>query len=353
MASVWGGDSPSVAWGYNSWQSNTVAISLTAPSGLTSSIGTVEAHNMEGWGRQEWGNSGWGVDYSVSLTGQQASTSLGTPTTILTVPLSAPSNLTSSIGSPTLDITSIAALTGVSATANVGDFDNAGTMVGWGRNGWGEEPYGDSWNKLIQPTGLSATSSVGTITPADVVGVTGIEATSAIGSPTLDITSVEVLTAPSSLTASVGSITPTEMVVGLTGQSATSSVGGIILDAIEIGLTGQEATSSVGAITPADAVGLTGQAATSAVGAIVPEIGVPLTGLSITSSVGAITPEDVVGLTGQEAISSVGGAAALGYADVDIDGNTSYTDINKTNSASYSDVDVSGNTSYTDVDHAA
>ena len=39
--------------------------------------------------------------------------------------------------------------------------DNAGTLVGWGRNGWGEEPYGDSFNKLVQPAGVSATSSVG------------------------------------------------------------------------------------------------------------------------------------------------------------------------------------------------
>ena len=32
MASVWGGDDPSVAWGYNSWESNTVTQSLTAPT---------------------------------------------------------------------------------------------------------------------------------------------------------------------------------------------------------------------------------------------------------------------------------------------------------------------------------
>ena len=30
----------------------------------------------------------------------------------------------------------------------MGDFDNAGTLVGWGRNGWGEEPYGDSFNQI-------------------------------------------------------------------------------------------------------------------------------------------------------------------------------------------------------------
>ena len=48
MASIWGGDSPSVAWGQNTWQSNTVAQSLTAPSSLTSSIGSVEAFPEQG-----------------------------------------------------------------------------------------------------------------------------------------------------------------------------------------------------------------------------------------------------------------------------------------------------------------
>ena len=51
MASVWGGDSPSVAWGYNSWESNTVTQSLTGQS-LTGSVGSLNAFNKEGWGRQ-------------------------------------------------------------------------------------------------------------------------------------------------------------------------------------------------------------------------------------------------------------------------------------------------------------
>ena len=314
----------------------------------------ISDYNAEGWGRQQWGNSGWGVDYSISLTGQSATSSIGSVTAFDTQTVSLTGqSATSSIGSLTFDITSIVIPTGQQAQSELGDFDNAGTLVGWGRNGWGEEPYGDSFNKLVQPTGLSATSSVGTVTVADVIGITGQEATSAIGSPTLDITSVEALTAPSSLTASVGAISPTQTVVGLTGQEATATVGGIILDAVEIGLTGQEATSSIGSVTTEDSVGLTGQSATSSVGSVVLEIGVPLTGLSATSSVGTITPEDVIGLTGQEATSAVGEPAILGYADVDIDGNTSYTNVTKNNSASYSDVDVSGNTSYTDVDHAA
>ena len=32
MASIWGGDDPSVAWGQNTWQSNTVTQSLTGQS---------------------------------------------------------------------------------------------------------------------------------------------------------------------------------------------------------------------------------------------------------------------------------------------------------------------------------
>ena len=68
----------------------------------------------------------------------------------------------------------------------------AGTLVGWGRNGWGEEPYGDSFNSLVQPAGVSATSSVGSLssTVENFVPITGVQATSALGSLTLNLTSV-------------------------------------------------------------------------------------------------------------------------------------------------------------------
>ena len=60
------------------------------------------------------------------------------------------------------------------------------------------------------------------------------------------------------------------------------------------------------------------------------EIGVPLTGVSSTASVGAITPADVIGLTGVEATTEIGttGFGTIGYKDIDITGNTSYTDVN-------------------------
>jgi len=271
----------------------TSVTTLTAPSTLTSSVGAVQAHNMEGWGRQEWGNSGWGVEYAVALTGLGATSSVGSVDAkdLLEISLTAPSGLTASLGSLTLDLTSIATLTAPSTlTASVGDFDNAGTLVGWGRNGWGEEPYGDSWNKLVQPSGLSATASVGAVVPADVVGLTGVSAT-----------------------ASVGAIAPAD-VVGLTGVSATASVGAII-PAIGEALSGVSATASVGAIAPADVVGISGLGVTASVGEItVTETQiVALSGVSVTASVGAIAPADVMGLTGVSATASVG---AIAPADV-------------------------------------
>ena len=58
-----------------------------------------------------------------------------------------------------------------------------------------------------------------------------------------------------------------------------------------------------------------------------------LTGVSATTSVGAASPTQmIVGLTGQSATASLGsaGTSPLYYKDVDITGNTSYTDIEHT-----------------------
>ena len=311
-------------------------VALTAPSESTSSVGSLKAANFEGWGRQTWGNSGWGVEYAVELSGLGLTSSVGSilARELKDVPLTAPSNQgATALGSITTTQLSIAALTAPSQmTSQLGDFDNAGTLVGWGRNGWGEEPYGDSFNKLVQPAGLSATSSVGALLPADVVGITGVSAT-----------------------ASVGAISPAD-VVGITGVSATASVGAIVVG-IGVPLTGVSVTASVGAIDPADVMGLTGVSATvslgtpeitetqlvkigfdgvttpailnSSVGSILLEIGVPLTGVSSTASVGSIFPEDVVGITGVEATAEIGttGFGTLAYKDIDITGITSYTDV--------------------------
>ena len=270
-------------------------------SGMGGQANTVDAN---AWGMLQWGQNQWSDQNSVDVT------------------LTAPTQM----------------------TGEVGEFENAGTLVGWGRNGWGEEPYGDSSNNLVQPAGVSASVSVGSLTTIQMaVGLTApSEATTSVGSLNTEITVP--ITAPSEATTSVGSLTQ-EIGVPLTAPSAaTASVGGIILDAVEIGLTAPSGlTASVGSIGETIGQVLSGQVATSSVGSIVPEIVVPISTAGVgTSAVGAISPDQItVGLSSLEATSSVGQLGIRAYVNVDIDGNTSYNDI-----------DVEGNTSYTDVNAA-
>ena len=57
MASTWGNNT----WGSNEWQDDVVTISVSGLS-ATTSLGSLEAFNDIGWGRQQWSNSGWGVE---------------------------------------------------------------------------------------------------------------------------------------------------------------------------------------------------------------------------------------------------------------------------------------------------
>jgi len=345
------------SWGIMSWSANeygsqdSIDVTLTGLS-ATSNVGVVDAFNTDGWGRQEWGNSAWGVDYAVQLSGQSATSANGSLTTFDTqtiIPTG--QNATSSVGSITTGVLSIADLTGVQATSEVGDFDNAGTLVGWGRNGWGEEPYGDSFNKLVQPTGLSSTSSVGSITatPETIASLTGLSSTSSVGSLSFIISPVVVPTGQSA-TSSVGAPLITQATVGLTGVSATAEVGGIILDALTVELGGLQSTSSVGLLQEQIKEIPTGQQATSSVGSLTVGIGVPLTGVSATSAVGEIIGIPMtVGLTGQIATSSVGTDLILRYyGKLDPKTSTGYTTQSpKTSVSGYSTKTPKNTTGYT------
>jgi len=354
-------------WNQNTWGSqDNVTVSLTAPSGLTSSTGEIAAFSEQGWGSDSWGYENWGESGFRVL------------------------------------------VSGVSATASVGEIV-ASSAQGWGRFEWGEQPWGESDNPVITLSGLSITSSIGSVTiqdeintgwgqdgwgvenwgqsglaveltapseltsslpdttwgaqgwggssdvgdvgvtwggdfilnVADVMGVTGVSATSAIGSPTIILSPTVTLTAPSGLTSNVGALSVGDVTIGLPGFGLTSAVGAITpADVVGISSAGV-ATTGVGSINIDESliVDVTGVGATSAVGSVIIEVAYTLTApANLTSSVGAITPADVVGLTGLEATTAVGNAAPLGYFDIDITGNTNYNDI-----------DITGNTSYTDV----
>jgi hypothetical protein len=180
-------------WGQNSWGSqDDVSITLTGLS-ATSSVGSVEAFPESGWGSDKWGVENWGQSgLNITLTGLSATASLNLPS------------------------------------------ENIVTKPGWGTLNWGENGWGTVESAVFSLTGLSATSSVGSITlPDQLMGLTGLSATSTIGS----------LTAKSDATFT------------LSGLSATSSVGTLTAAAQIVGVTGLSATSTVGSLSPANAAG--------------------------------------------------------------------------------------------------
>jgi hypothetical protein len=130
----------------------------TQHSGMGGQANTVDdnTYGMWAWGTNEWGDQG---PIEITLSGQSATSNFGSVTVSdLQTVIPTGQSATSSVGSIVSGVLSIVDLTGVSATSEVGDFDNAGTLVGWGRNGWGEEPYGDSFNKLVQPARIKFNS---------------------------------------------------------------------------------------------------------------------------------------------------------------------------------------------------
>ena len=244
---------------------------------------------QNGWGRNTWNDGGWGIVGSVLLEGQGATVSLGD----ITVEL----------------------------------------RPGWGTLDWGENGWGSVEEGIEVLTGQQATSSVGSITPADVVGLTGQAATTSIGeftfvlSPTITPTGQVATVSEGQLSLNNGA----DHTQGLETLVATSAVGSIA-PADVMGLTGQQATSQVGNLIEETATFVTLPTVTAmstAVGSIVPDgIALGITGVQATSAIGAITPTAMtVGLEGQQATSSVGDIIVLGYQDVDIVGNTSYTDV--------------------------
>ena len=293
-------------WNQNAWGSqDTVTVPLTGVS-VTSTVGLIDPFNETGWGKDTWGFENWGESaIDAVLPALSATTSLNIPTDFISL------------------------------------------KPGWGTLDWGENGWGTVESAVFNLTGLSATTSVGTLIAKDVVGLPALSATSAIGSLTAFSDHTLVLPALS-LTSSPGLLSVDDHSIGLSGLSATSAVGSIS-PADVMGITAPSAVQTdIGSIIISSnpVIDLTGVSATSSVGGI--SIGnitkITLTALSATSALGSLTTTQlsIASLNGLGLIAttSVGNLPTTGYKNIDIVGNTSYND-----------VDVVGNTSYTDVTH--
>jgi len=204
----------------------------------------------EGWGRQGWGDQSWDGSPYVLLTGLSLTTALGSPTPgwgelawnnsdygwgYPVIPQQQMGltgiSAASALGSPTVTPNTIASLTGQSATSSLGS-----VVTGIG----------------VPLTGISATSSAGTPTARSyhTITLTGISATTAQGSVTIT-SNPTVQPSGVSATTSVGAITPADQVMGLTGISATTSLGTLAtIPDQAMGLTGISATTTLGTVSP-------------------------------------------------------------------------------------------------------
>jgi len=354
MASTWGNNT----WGSNEWADDVILNSLTGQE-LSSNVGsTLEAFNEEGWGRLNYGVADWGegANETISLGGLAVTSSVGSlniEVAYLLEMIGSNHSLTSSVGSPQIDGEIGVPLTGVSATFATPTLSYAGTLVGWGRDEWGDLSWGESPNQVIGLVGQEIESTLGSPTLEFAYELSSQVATTSVGSlsfvisPTISLTgqaatsdegllglafgvSTEPLTGIA-LTCSLGTPGLEFGPSAITGVAATTGVGDLTIGSIELlNLTGVASTSSVGSILPADVIGLTGQ--------------------SSTSAVGSITPTDVVqGLVLDQLTSTVGLLGIEAYANIDTGSNTSYTSVATGSNSSYSNVATGSNTSYNDV----
>ena len=314
ITSGWGAD----AWNTGgSWgQANDEVVQLSGQA-ITSALGTPISGAEQGWGRDGWSEEPWGESFSpvVSVDGFSITSSLGDAVAFPEQGWGRDTWNFESWGFSGLTVE----LSGFEITADLG------------ANGWSNASYGDNgWGMF-------------TINPADAIGLTGQEITSAVPAQ-LDIPEqVQGV----SITSSVGSIFPDQELVGLSGQAITSAIGSVTFDLTSVVIpTGQEITGSVGSTIEGtiEFIPLTGVESTLSVGSVdLGEFAVGLTGQSATFSTGSITPADVMGLTGQEITSSVAGfGTATGF------GIQAYSNVDTGSNSSYTDVATGSNTSYTD-----
>ena len=103
---------------------------------------------------------------------------------------------------------------------------NADTTLktGWGAQAWSDGEWGELKDAIALPTGLSITSSIGSVDiPHQIITPSSFEITTSQGEAFVPVS----IDATLSTTASVGSVSVVDMQVGLTGVSTTSATAGV------------------------------------------------------------------------------------------------------------------------------
>ena len=282
--------------------------------------------------------------------------------------------------------------------------------TGWGAKAWGAGVWGDLSGEVVQPTGLSITSTLNpsvTISGDALVLVSGQSFNSTLGtiSNVIDVTvepnglemndlqgtalpSISVLPSITGLstTAAIGVIDPKDQVIGaptltvtstqgtafapnedvsITGQSITSALGSpTTVNAVFITPTGFEMSTAQGSVVvPNDAVAPTGLQIDSSVGFVIGagSVSVPVTGISISSQQGTLVdiPDQIMGLTGVSFSSAIGSVdpkdQVVGLPTFTLTATVGepfiihYQDVDTGSNTSYSALSTGSNTNYSNV----
>jgi len=315
MANSWG--ESGTTWSQGLWgEQNNNSVTLTGLS-MTGSVGELAAYAEQGWGRSEWGDGPWGESNSpvIAVTGYSITASLGT----LPYAQSEEGWGRDEWGYGNWgENTTTVVLT-----------DSFAMTTGFGPDGWGSAP----WNEQISWGGGLTCET----TQLSIAALTGIEATASLGTATISrLDMIFDITGPAAMGAGIG--TPginngADHSQGLASLLITGSLGTPV---IELGhtLTSLEATMSLGAltITSTELVTITDSLlVTGSLGSVtVADMAIGVSGYSITGSLGTPIITDMkVGLSGIEMTGALGsaGMSPLHYKDVDITGYTAYTDI--------------------------
>ena len=272
MGGFW--NDTTTTWGALNWsdgewgEQGDATVAISSSFNLTTALNAadVAANPSPGWGTEAWGENGWGnvLGGTETLpTFTTLSTALGTLTTAVETPvvITDSFNITSAVG--TIDTKF--------------DFNLTLTESLLVSTAQGTLDVNDGSDQDVGLESFSLTTNVGAIAPSDVVGLSLDEGLTTRVGNLLDETRTDVpITSPGSLSTTLGTLTVPSMAVGITDS------------------------------------------------------------FNLTGTVGSISPiEQTVGLTGLELTTVVDATqlATTGYTDVDITGNTSYTDIKHVNQA--------------------
>ena len=357
MANSWGASG--TTWGIGDWGDQTTTTVTISGLSITGSVGTPDAYNVAGWGRNGYGDNSWGVEgihINVPLTGLSITASLNADG-LLSYPNTGWGRSEWGEESWGDSHNPVVNLTGFGITASLGTLPYAQSEEGWGRDEWGYGNWGENTTTVVLTSSFEMTGRFGPdgwgsapwneqiswgggltcdTTQLSIAALTGIEMTGSVGTPTLNYDMNFDITGPAAMGAGIG--TPaindgSDHTQGLASLLITGSVGSLGHE-MEYALTGIEATMTLNAaglvIDDTQLVLPTGIQATGSLGSLptIDDMIIGVSGLSITGSMGTPIITDMqVGISGLEMSGSLGsgGVSPLHYKDVDITGNTSYT----------------------------